>query len=82
MAAEGHHGEGDECFGGAESERDVGQEPEFGQLAHSAPRSLIGHPTSRRSSMESIPRYSPCSRQSTALPPSPGIARKAVTVTN
>ena len=30
VAAEGEHGQGDECFGGAESERDPGQQPDLG----------------------------------------------------
>ena len=30
VSAEGEHGQGDECFGGAESERNPGQESDFG----------------------------------------------------
>ena len=30
MPAEGEHGQGDECFGVVEAERDAGQDPDFG----------------------------------------------------
>lgn len=30
MAAEGEHGQGDECFWGSESERDPGEQADFG----------------------------------------------------